>query len=210
MKKICKIMLALFIVCFLAGCEQNVSEEAGKSVGNQKTEDKSQITKSVISKAELTPKEEFYLNTSASGGTPVAFDTVYSKDFHSMTYKVYNFENGKWNEIDKGTYDLEDNMLWIVVEENLTELTISVGNGKTYHSKNEEMPVKHLNNFVADYKTLEKYEIEKSEELPAIAYREFLDENGESKTANLSDFNFPEQVTVGENENYLMLTFTFE
>ena len=206
--KICKILLVIFTLCFLYGCDERVPSDVAEVSENKNSETKSEITESIISKADLTQRESFYLQLLVGNEDPVAFDAMWNQDFHSLTYKIYNYENHDWHEVTKGSYELEGKMAWIVVGTNLTELNISIGNGDSRYEKNGETTIKSLGNFSGDQAILQKHEIEKGKEIPVIAYREIGNE--ESKKADFSDFTNPDQVVMAENENYVMLTFTFE
>lgn len=207
--KIYKIMSAFFILCFVFGCDENTDKDIGRNAENQNAESRSVITESVISEAELTPREDFYLNSYAKGIKIAAFDAVYSKDFHSLTYKLYNFKNNQWHKIREGSYNLEGNTAWIVAGTDLTDFNIAFGDGKTMTSEGSE-PLSHIHNAKQRDAVLKESRIEKGKEFPVIAFRECGNNIKLPKSPLFSDFEDTDKVIVEENENYLMLTLTFE
>ena len=207
--KVYKIMVAVFVLCFIFGCDENTDKDIGRNSEKQNTESRSVITESVISEAELTPREDFYLNSFAKAIKIAAFDAVYSKDFHSLTYKLYNFKNNQWHKMREGSYDLEGNIVWIVARTDLTEFNIAFGDGKTMISEGSE-PLSYIHKAKQRDAVLKESKIEKGKEFPIIAYRECGSNIKLPKSPLFSDFEDSDEVIVEENENYLMLTLTFE
>ena len=153
---ICKVLMVVFTLCFLCGCDERVPSDVREVSETQNSETQSEITDSIISKADLTQRETFYLQSLVGNVDPVAFDAMWNQDFHLLTYKIYNFEDNDWHEVTNGSYKLEGKKAWIVVGTNLTELNISIGDGKSRYEKNEEINIQSLGNCLENPAILQK------------------------------------------------------
>lgn len=206
----CKIFLIIFTLCFLYGCDERVPSDVVEVSEIQNSETQSGITKSIISKADLTQRETFLFDALSMYEQPVAFDAIWHEEFHSLNYRLYIFENNGWNQIREDDFELENNIVLVAVGFDLSSFKISIYSRDKAESRGTRRENQSENDYsnVYDIEILNEQEIEKGKEIPVIAYREY--DGDEVKNARVSDFTRFDKVKMDENEKYLMLTFTFE
>ena len=207
---ICKVLLIIFTLCFLYGCDERIPSDVAEVSETQNSETQSGITKSIISKADLTQREIFLFDALSMYEQPVAFDAMWHEDFHNLNYKLYSFENNDWNQIREDDFGLENNMVLIAVGFDLSSFNISIYSRDKEEGRGTRRENQSENDYsnVDDIEILNKQEIEKGKEIPVIAYRQYGSD--EMKNARLSDFTRFDKVKMDEDEKYLILTFTFE
>lgn len=207
---ICKVLLIIFTLCFLYGCDERIPSDVAEVSETQNSETQSGITKSIISKADLTQREKFLFDALSMYEQPVAFDAMWNEDFHNLNYKLYSFENNGWNQIREDDFELENNIVLIAVGFDLSSFNISIYSRDKEEGRGTRRENQSENDYsnVDDIEILNKQEIEKGKEIPVIAYRQYGSD--EMKNARLSDFTRFDKVKMDEDEKYLILTFTFE
>lgn len=219
MKKevLCCVIASLCLL--LSGCRQDGGKQTSSpadssKTANEETQTKPQQTSNLFYRIDLTERESFYLHAFNKSDQLLAYDARWELEFSRLEFQLYRYQDKAW----KQHYLSSDLPLsqsarsaWFVISSDLSDFRISSSqNGMTPSIQcGDILDLSDIESYELSSDILEKKEIKENEEFAVIASRYFAPGKDAYTTADLDDFQHPENVSLDKDEEYFMLTFRF-
>lgn len=217
MKKLLKNIISIaLLTTFVSGCTHatvtdSKADEPAKTTSTEKN------TKNTLKLTEVSERESFYI-TSDFEHVNTPFDLSLEEGYKNLEYKLYTYKDNSWQVLQQGKFELAGNNYWLLVSSHLDKPMITIRNCdlENYGTLQESSPLNELEQpswwgekgTSSNYCTIESISIVPDKEFAIIASRRCS--GAESYNVNTDDFEHPENIEMHKEDEYFMLTFTFQ
>ena len=204
-----RFLAGFLCLAMMAGCttQSNTTETTSKPEAEEKI--------NTFYASETSEKEQFYLSTSNTSYEP--FEVSFDKAYSLVTCKLYQLQDGAWKSLEQFDLELSGDTFWFLVTPDLTNAFISYKNVDPEPDNIVSIGGRPFEKIIPDFgdhgimahsKKIEEIKVEENKEIPVMADIVWKDME-KTLEADPDDFNHPEEITLGSEEAYYVLTFTF-